>query len=124
MAVFPMTGEQRRGPAGAPQGLSGPITARAPTARPKIRERSRRSVALSPEVPKWGRCRSNQATAIREGPRSLLVYAKPCQCRTHRVDGAEDDYPVTGNGSSLGGSATLLHRARESDLLRGQPEAV
>jgi hypothetical protein len=57
-------------------------------------------------------------------PRRCLVYAKPCQCRTHRVDRAEDDYPVTRNGSSLRGSAYRFHRFRESDPLRWQHEAV
>ena len=53
-----------------------------------------------------------------------LVYAKPCQCRAHRVDRAEDNDPVTRDGRSLRGSTALFHRVCKRDPLRWQPEPL
>jgi hypothetical protein len=48
------------------------------------------------------------------------VYAKPLQCRPHRVDGAKDQHPVTRNCGSLCDLTTLFDGCCERNLVGWQ----
>ena len=53
-----------------------------------------------------------------------LVYAKPLQCRTHRVDRAKDNNSVAGHCSRSRDFATLLDGRCERDLVGRQPKPL
>jgi hypothetical protein len=54
---------------------------------------------------------------LQSSRRRLSVYAKPVQCRTHRVDRAEDHNSVTRRCGRPRDFATLLDGGRERDLI-------
>jgi len=54
--------------------------------------------------------RNSVARSFRD--RSSLVYAKPLQCRTDRVDGPEHEHAVTRHSDALRSGAPCFDRVR------------